>query len=855
MVVKLNQKMTYKINLDGVWQAKCFDNEVDAICEKNSVEIIPAKVPGDVHLDLLETGKISDPYFSKNIEDCQWISEKFWVYKKTFQLDKNQFSEKCNLVFKGLDTYSTIFLNDKKIGKTKNMFVEHRFDVTDFLQTRENEIVVRFTPPLEPIADKNINKYPAAFDSLRLFNRKMQSSSGWDWAPKIHNIGIWRSVEFEFYNKARIKDIFVQTVSIDEEKAIIKIDIENEIFSSASNSEIKLAVEIPNIYKNIVSAKKSQTFSLEIPNPKLWWTNGDGEQYLYSLTISLINNEKKIDSKKLNFGIRTIEIEEEAAKRGSTFIVKINGEKRFIKGANWVPFDSFPAAPTQERYREILRLTRDANINMLRVWGGGIYESPDFYDACDEFGILIWQDFMFACGNYPEDDKEWLDNVKYELPIAFNNLKNYTCIAVWCGNNECGMNVLSDENYSGKKLFENYLKNLCETDSTRPYRITSPYGGKDVNSPDVGDMHFGAWIECARTYEPEKFSEYVIEKCNGRFHSEIHTMGVPPMRSLNRFMSDKEIGENCGEIWEYHTKNNPYDGCKLTYIQRMQAFVKAYYGEPTKHRLLTDMLAYQQHEIITQHIEHHRRSMFDCSGVLFWSLNECWPCICGSMIDYYLAQKAGYFAAKRGFKPTIISIDFNEKKSATVWISNDLLESFEAKVEFAAISFNGEKIIEKFSKITVETNSATKAINVPTENLSNLDSSKYFLIAKLKRNGEEIDRTIKPLSLPKDWNLPSATLEAKLKKINEKTFQLKISTDFFARVITIEPLGTLPTAPTNPSKLMKQCDVMIANDNYFDLLAGESRTILIECRNPLQITGFEIRTWNSVPLKILSHNC
>ena len=220
-----------------------------------------------------------------------------------------------------------------------------------------------------------------------------------------------------------------------------------------------------------------------------------------------------------------------------------------------MPFDSFPAAPTRERYREILKLTRDANINMLRVWGGGIYESPDFYEACDEFGILIWQDFMFACGHYPEDDNEWLANVKHELPIAFNNLKNYTCIAVWCGNNECGMNILNEAEYSGKKLFEGFLKKLCETDPTRPYRITSPYGGEDVNSPDIGDMHFGAWVECARVYEPEKFSEYVTEKCNGRFHSEIHTMGAPPIRSLKRFMSDKEISESCGEVWEYHTRN------------------------------------------------------------------------------------------------------------------------------------------------------------------------------------------------------------------------------------------------------------------------------------------------------------
>ena len=847
--------MAFKIILDGEWQAECFGNETEAVYGKDPVETIPAKVPGDIHLDLLEAGKISNPYFSLNAENCQWVSEKYWVYKKTFKLDKKQFLGKCDLVFRGLDTYATVFLNGNEIGKTANMFIEHRFDISDLIQTGNNEIVVRFVPPLEPVSEKDSSKYSAAFDNLRLFNRKMQSSSGWDWAPRILNIGIWRSVELEFYNTARIKDIFVRTISVDEKFALINIDVENDFLNSDYSSKIDLAVEIfdtdgISAAKKNIAAKKSQTISLKISNPKLWWPNGSGKQYLYFANITLLNNKKEINFKKLKFGIRTIEIEEESDQRGSTFVFKINDQKRFIKGANWVPFDSFPSAPTRERYREILKLARDANINMLRVWGGGIYESPDFYEACDEFGILIWQDFMFACGLYPEDDGEWLVNVKQELLLAFNSLKNCTCIAVWCGNNECGMNILKDAEYSGKKLFEGFLKKLCEIDSTRPYRITSPYGGNNVNSPDIGDMHFGAWVECASVYEPEKFSEYVTEKCNGRFHSETHTMGAPPMRSLKRFMSDKEINENCGEVWEYHTRNNPYDGCKLTYIQRMEAFAKAYYGEPNNKRSLADMLAYQQHEIITQHAEHHRRLMFDCAGVLFWSMNECWPCVCGSMIDYYLAQKAGYFAAKRGFKSTIISIDYRGKE-AKIWISNDLLKSFEAEIEFSAMSFNGEKIIENLTKIIVEANSATKALDIPALNLSSLDPSQYFLMVRLKHNGVEIDRAIKPLSLPKDWDLPHASLDVKIQKINDITFELKISTDLFARVVTIEPTGMSPNLLTNPAKLMEQCDVMIADDNYFDLLAGESRTMLIRLRNSYCVDGFEIRAWNAEPVKVL----
>ncbi len=256
--------MLFKILLDDCWQVECFDNETEAVYGKKPAETIPAKVPGDVHLDLLGAGIISDPYYSLNAEKCQWVSERYWVYKKTFCIDKKHFSGKCNLVFKGLDTYATVFLNGIELGKTANMFIEHRFDVSDLLQVGENEITVRFVPPLEPVSGKDTSNYPSAFDSLRLFNRKMQSSSGWDWAPRILNIGIWRSVELEFYDHGRIKDIFVRTISIDKKYAIINIDVENEFLNFDYNSKIKLLVEIFDA-DGISVAKKTSRQKIPMP--------------------------------------------------------------------------------------------------------------------------------------------------------------------------------------------------------------------------------------------------------------------------------------------------------------------------------------------------------------------------------------------------------------------------------------------------------------------------------------------------------------------------------------------------------------------------------------------------------------
>jgi len=835
--------------LDGEWELSCFNHEADATAGVPPLEAVVAQVPGDVHLDLQAAGKIEEPFWSLNAEKCQWVADRCWVYRKTFALDAVQATAAGELVFDGLDTYATVLLNGAELGKTANMFIEHRFDVTGIVHPGDNELEVRLQSPHVRELKKDPADYSAAFDSQRLFDRKMQCSYGWDWAPRILNVGIWRSVWLEPARAACICDVFAKVVALDPALARLEVDVE----SCAVDCEIVICMKDRDgrlVARSQAVAERRQTFCLEVENPNYWWPNGSGDQYLYTLDVALQREGENLDFQSLEIGLRTVEVDTTPDARGSSFIFRINGEKRFMKGANWIPSDSFPAAMTRERYREILRLARDANINMLRVWGGGIYESPDFYEACDEFGILIWQDFMFACGDYPDDDPQWLENVERELPIAYRRLRNYTCIALWCGNNECGMNFPPDQPYPGKQLYEGFLKDLCETDPTRPYRITSPYDGEDLNSADEGDMHFGAWVESARAFEPERFSEYVTERCNGRFHSEIHTMGAPPMRSLKRFMAKDGIAERYGDAWEYHTRNNPYDGCELTYIQRMGAFSKAYYGEPDSVQSAVDRLEYQHYEIINQHIEHHRRSMYECGGVLFWSLNECWPCICGSMIDYYLAQKAGFFAAKRGFKQTIISIDYRGE-SSSVWISCDELEGFDAEVEFAVLSFDGQRVLERNITIAVEANASRKVIEIAADELAGLDPARQFLMARLLRSGNEIDRAVKPFGLPGDWDLPVASLNASLHQVATDVFELSISSDYFARVVMIEPIGDLPVAPTDPMRLMEQCDIMDTSDNYFDLLAGESRTICIQLRDPCRVAGFQVRAWNGEILGII----
>ncbi len=405
---------------------------------------LPAKVPGDVHIDLMEAGEGPDPFFGLNADLWRWVEEKDWWYRLDFKMPKLS-GGRAFLVFEGIDTFATIFLNGQKIAENFNMFTPIEIDVTDIgKQGEENKLAVRIASPIFSVDIRVDEKVGFDWNLPRLFARKAQFNYGWDIAPRLVSVGIWRPVRLEIYEKGRIKDIWIRTLSYDGRNAFLKAEVETEFFEKLTG-EVWFVLELYEGEKKVVERKTTFSSSesrphisldLDVRNPRLWYPNDMGEPFLYSYKASLICNNKEIDSWQGNFSIRTVELVQEPQKEGGTsFYFKVNGEKIFVKGFNWTPADALPARITQERYEALLRLVYEAGANMLRVWGGGIYEPEIFYNLCDRLGIMIWQDFMFACGYYPQRE-EFLREVSREAEIVIKRLRHHPCLALWSGGNE-----------------------------------------------------------------------------------------------------------------------------------------------------------------------------------------------------------------------------------------------------------------------------------------------------------------------------------------------------------------------------------------------------------------------------------
>jgi len=840
------------ISLDGEWQLTGFASEEAARDGRDPEYSLTALVPGDVHLDLLRTGELPDPYASLNALECQWVAERWWTFRRTFTVTPDDLGDRCYLVFDGIDTYSAVCLNGDVIANTDNMHVPYRFDVTDAIRHGENELKVRFVPPLLPMSERDASKYSAAFfTNYRVFDRKMQCSYGWDWCHRFLNIGLWRSVRLEAVRRGRIDDVFVRVGVLEPNRALVDIDVAIEDVAEGASLRVAATIEDAEGVEQArweAAAKEDLAAVLTVADPHYWWPNGDGEQYLYTARVTLTEGDAVVDARTIRSGMRTIDILEEPDEVGASFTVRVNGEKRFMKGADWIPMDSFPASVTRERYREVLTLFRDAHFNMLRVWGGGIYEAPAFYEICTELGILLWHDFMFACAEYPEDDPAFLAKVERELPTAFRALRNHTSVAVWCGNNENGMNHKTGDYYYGKHLFEGYLRRLCETDRSRPHRITTPYGGEQPNCGEYGTTHWGAWMECTRKPEPEAFTEK-LKAWGGRFQAETHLMGAPPARSLARFLSPDELADPLGEAWVHHCKDNPHSGCEMNMLERLDLFASVWYGEPNARRDLADLRAYQHREMVQRHAEEHRRNMYFCSGALYWMSHDCWPTISGALVDYYMAQKAGYFGAKQGFLPVLVAGEIWEGV-ARVCVCNDRREGFEAALELEVVDFDGEVHWSREFTCTIAANGATTVFEAALPEIMPELTKHRVLLARLYRDGDLVDRAIVFPRLPREMALPDTTLEAESRVTSDTTAIVSVRAKGFAQVVTIEPEGDLPRGAHDPTRMTEQWDTVALSDNYFHLASGEERDVHVRLRYPGRVDRLAVRAWNADPVTV-----
>lgn len=758
-----------------------------------------ATIPGTIHTDLFQNQLIPDPFFGANEKQLQWIENENWEYETIFTLSESELkNQNVDLEFEGLDTYATVYLNGKVVLKADNMFRKWIISAKSHLKIGNNHLKIVFHSAVQKGKEEAKKLSYTLPEKERVFVRKAQYQFGWDWGPRFVTAGIWKPVQLKFWNSAKIENIKYSQIELNDQKAILEFTTEVSAFKEKS---IQLKINEKSATFNLKKGKNKIKMQYEIANPKLWWSNGLGEANLYSFTIEISQKNQLMDSKKLHIGLRTIELVQEKDQFGSSFYFKLNGKPIFMKGANVVPPDSFLSRVSDSTYFSLVENAKKANMNMIRVWGGGVYFDDAFYEACDANGILVWQDFMFACAMYPGDEK-FVQNVKQEVIYNVNRLQNHPSIAIWCGNNE------NDEgwhnwgwqkqfNYSkmdSTKIWNDYKKVFHEMipqtlDSLLPkekniYWSSSPskgWGRKE--SLTQGDVHYwGVW------WGKEPFEIY--EKKVGRFISEYGFQGMPNLGILQKSMAQEDLNFT-SEAFRNHQKHP-------TGFETINEYMEHDYVVPNDFEDYIYVSQLLQARGMKIAIEAHRRAKPYCMGTLYWQLNDCWPVTSWSSLDYYGNWKAFHYQSKRSFENLMLSIK-EENEKFKVYLVNDNLESFSGKMELELISFDGKLIWKTSKEITIEENLSKIVYELIKEDLKSFDLQQSVL--KVKFNGVQSQYFfVKPKAL----KLQKPTIQ--IKKLND--FMIEISSDVLAKDI-----------------FLSSENEVFFEDNYFDVLPNEKRII------------------------------
>jgi len=582
-----------------------------------------------------------------------------------------------------------------------------------------------------------------------------------------------------------------------------------------------------SVQKEVSPGSTTVSTLLQLSNAEFWWPNGAGKPTLYQLKTEVKVNDEVLDQSLTRFGVREVELLQELdAKTGTkSFTICVNGKKIFCKGANWVPADLIIARVDEQKYEKLLIKAKDANFNMLRVWGGGTYEESTFYDLCDELGIMIWQDFMFACAGYPEE-QNFLEEVEKEAVAVIRQLRNHPSIVIWCGNNEndwlhwVWLKEKSNRKFYGKQIYHKILPTVCrKLDGTRPYWPSSPYGGENPNSQTEGDRHsyqvfLGVVdpIGINTSFDHIRYENY--SKDEGKFISEFAAIpGVLDLKTLKKFLSPEDLDTN-SDVWRYHVVS--LGGWTQHLQDILDIFFREYLGEiPKNINKYVKIAQLVQCEVLKYGIEHFRRRKFDCSGTLFWMFADVWPAISWGVVDYYTCEKASYYYVKRAYNPVLISFK-EEELGVSVWVTNDNLKPIEGRVELRCQTFSGKTLWEDTIKINVPSNSSIKIKEIRFNEIRSEDARKEFLSARIYRGDRVLSQNQFFRRLFKDLILPVAKLGASVKKVvSEKsfdsTFLVKVATDRYARVVRLKILG----APA------------VYSDNFFDMFPKEEKLVTV----------------------------
>jgi beta-mannosidase len=810
------------IDLGGKWKLR----------EKNGTCEHMVSVPGDVCASLIDLDVIPDPYYRTNEEDLFWVGESDWVYSRTFEVTAEQLSrDVVRLACDGLDTFAEVVVNGQFLGTTDNMFRHWSWSVKDLLKVGENHIQVTFESVLPYIREKQAERpYTSTVERCQIeagisWVRKEQCNFGWDWGPMCVTYGIWRPIRIEAFDSAKIDDVQLHQKHVDNSVVLTA----NIVVDTVSDDALTCRTTLSHQGSLIASTTSSMDdgkaeLQLTVENPQLWWPNGLGDQPLYDVQVTLLDGDTELDSCEKRIGLRTIELIQNSDQWGESFFFEVNGTPIFGKGGNWIPADTFQSKVTPEIYRRLLEDCAATNMNMIRVWGGGIYEENVFYDLCDEFGLLVWQDFAFGCAGYPTHVPEFMESVDREVEDAVRRIRHHACLAIWCGNNELELCRMVNESGDDRRMseaeyatmFHDHLPELLRTlDPVTPYIPSSPYTpgsiGAECNADASGDQHhWSVW----HRYAP--ISDF--RKLFPRFCSEFGIQSYPEPKTVNAYTAEEDRNL-CSFVMDQHQR------C-LDGNEKIMFYVMKFFQMPTSFDNALWLTQLLQAEGIKIAVEHWRRNMGRCRGALYWQINDCWPVASWSSIDYYGRWKALQYHSKRFFEPVMVSgVEDPNERMVSIHVSNDLATEFTGQLCWTATDETGMVIDSETIEVTAEAFAAVNPTDLPYDRITNHGNERAcWLWLELMQDGVTVSKNMLTLAPPKHLNLVDPELQTVVTE-SDNGFTVEVSSNAVAMWAWLELDGVDATY----------------SDNFVCIRPEHGMTVLVQTEESLTLEEFNSR--------------
>jgi len=859
-------------SLTGTWQFRevgsdaCPEHGRGASPEHGRGDWSPAQVPGSVHTDLLALDLIPDPFVSDNELRVQWVAERDWEYRRVFQVAPDPSAalgtgpsaalgtgllaeEQIFLVCDGLDTLAHVTLNGQPVGRAENAFRCYRWDVTSHLAEGENELRVTFSSPVAHIRSRQAEQ-PLVSPTHSIPGgphlRKAPCQFGWDWGPQLPPTGIWKDIQLEGYTVARLDDVHLRQhhgrpsspplpPRRGKGEVTVSAGVTVERWQDADvRAVLRLIAPDGRVQETEITlpgGATTGTLEIEVADPQLWWPNGypstpstllrtsllraGGAQPLYQVEIALVHEGTICDRRTFQLGLRTLELRQEPDEFGTSFTFVVNGVPVFAKGANWIPADSFPTRISDDHLEHLIRSAASAHMNMLRVWGGGFYEEERFYDLCDRYGILVWQDFIFSCSVYPDDDA-FFENVRVEAVENVRRLRHRASLALWCGNNEMEWGWVqwgwNDPDYLRYKaaydqMFHHLLPGICAAkDPDRPYWPSSPSSNVPFEAPNgvrAGDTHdWEVW------HGNRPFQAY--REHNSRFVSEFGFQSLPPLETVRTY-ADEANWNMTSYVMEHHQRNAAGNGKIINYMTD-------HFRLPRDFESLVYLTQLLQAECVRTGVEYWRRNQRCTSGTLYWQLNDCWPVASWASLDYFGRWKALHYAARRFYAPVLLSVE-DWGPEVALHVTSDLTGEWQGTARWSLETLGGDVLEAGEEPVTVPALSSMQVCELdfadqvsagPSTTLGTSARRDVVLAYELWQGDERLSLGVVPFVPTKHLELGDPELRTIVRETDEG-FEIEVAARRLARFVWLALAGI----------------EVVFSDNYFDLPAGRTATVTL----------------------------